>query len=125
MVLFFFERMMTMMKIIFITNAKKVTLRKTIPHEPVFFFPYGFRLRGEWPCPVGGTDPGTGEFHNFLNSFSHILLVAMHLAVGAEGLCLHKGAEVAALCGIGIQFRAFRTKGVTAVLLALVLLVYP
>ena len=56
--------------------------------------------------------PGAGEFHNFLNSFSRILLVAMHLAVGAEGLSPHEGAEVAALCGIGIQFRAFRTKGV-------------
>lgn len=27
------------MNIISITNTKKVTLRKTIPHEPVFFFP--------------------------------------------------------------------------------------
>ena len=63
------------------------TLRVTIPHEPIFLFLYEFRLRGEWPCPAAG-----------------------------ESLCFHEGAEVATLCGIGIQLRAFRTKGVPTVL---------
>ena len=64
--------------------------------------------------------PRAGEAHDGANAFPHVWLIAVNLAVGAEGLGLHKGAEVAALCGIGIQFRAFRTKGVTAVLLAAV-----
>ena len=116
----FFERMVAMMNIISITNTKKQYCGKLLRMSQSSFFLMGFDYVTNGHVRSVEQHPGAGEFHNFLNSFSHILLVAMHLAVGAEGLCLHKGAEVAALCGIGIQFRAFRTKGVTAVLLAAV-----
>jgi len=37
---------------------------------------------------------GAGETHDLANLFTHVFLVAMHLAVGAEGFRLHEGAFV-------------------------------
>ena len=54
--------------------------------------------------------PWAGKAHNKPNSFPHILLIAMDLAVGAEGLGLHEGAFVAAHAGISFQFGAFRAE---------------
>lgn len=41
------------------------TLWEIIPHGSVFFFPYGFRLRDEWPSPGGGraTESGNNEYN--------------------------------------------------------------
>ena len=61
--------------------------------------------------------PWTGETHDFTDLFPHFRLIAVHLAVGTEGLGLHKRAFLAAHSGIGIQRGTFRAKPVFAVVL--------
>lgn len=54
--------------------------------------------------------PRSGESHHRPDPFPHVGFVAVHLAVGAKGLGLHKGTFITAHSGIFFQFRAFRTK---------------
>ena len=63
---------------------------------------------------------GGGEPHDSANFFPHFRLVAMHLAVRAEGFCLHERAFVAAQSGVGIQCGAVRAERCTAMLFAAV-----
>ena len=53
---------------------------------------------------------GPGEAHDGANAFPHVWLIAVNLAVGAEGLGLHEGAFVAAHAGIRFQLRTFRAE---------------
>ena len=69
---------------------------------------------GDW---VAENHPRAGKPHHGPNLLPHVRLVAMHLAVGAEGLGLHKGAPVAALPGISIQGGAVGTEGLSTVFL--------
>ena len=54
--------------------------------------------------------PRAGEAHDGANAFPHVWLIAVNLAVGAEGLGLHKGAFVTVHTGIGFQFGTFRAE---------------
>ena len=60
--------------------------------------------------------PGAGKNHDRPNSLPHLRPIAMHLAVGAEGFRLHKGASVTALPGIPIQGGALGAKSFPAVM---------
>ena len=54
--------------------------------------------------------PRAGEAHDGANTLPHVELVAVDLAVGAEGLGLHEGAFIAAHAGIVFQFSALRAE---------------
>ena len=45
--------------------------------------------------------PRAGETHDFPDLFTHVGFITMYFAIGAKGLCFHKGAFVASLSGIG------------------------
>ena len=64
--------------------------------------------------------PRTGEAHDFTDLFTHVWFIAVHFAVGAKGLCLHKGTFVRALSGVGIQRSAVGAERLAAVLFAAV-----
>ena len=52
----------------------------------------------------------SGEFHNLLNPFSHLRLIAVYCTVRAKCLFLHKRTHSASLCRIFIQSTAFITQ---------------
>ncbi len=54
--------------------------------------------------------PWAGEAHDGADALPHVGLVAVDLAVGAEGLGLHERAFVAAHAGVVFQFGAFRAE---------------
>ena len=56
-----------------------------------------YRHKGWWKIILGR------KTHDRSNALPHLRPIAMHLAVGAEGFRLHKGASVTALPGIPIQ----------------------
>ena len=51
--------------------------------------------------------PRAGKAHDLPDPFPHVCFVAMHLAVGAEGLGLHEGTLVAAEPCISVQRGTF------------------
>ena len=63
---------------------------------------------------------GRGEPHHCSDFLSHFGFVAMHLAVGTEGFCFHKRAQIAAESGIGIQCCTFGAERFGAMLFAAV-----
>ena len=59
--------------------------------------------------------PRSGKPHDSPDLRAHLRLVTMHLTVGAEGFCLHEGAPVAALPGVGVQSGPVGTEALSAV----------
>lgn len=54
--------------------------------------------------------PGTGKAHDFSNTLPHLGLIAVYLAVGAKGLCLHKRTLITAHSGVIFQLCTFRAE---------------
>ena len=52
----------------------------------------------------------TGKAHDLSDLFPHLRTIAVHPAVGAKGLCLHKRAVFTAGAGIVIQLPALRSQ---------------
>ena len=63
---------------------------------------------------------GAGKTHYGADLFSHIRFIAMHLAVGTKGFCLHVRAVVASGPGVSIQCSTLRAQFLAAMILAAV-----
>lgn len=49
----------------------------------------------------------TAVTHDGADLFTHVRTIAMHMAIGTEGLIFHKGAVVAALVGVAFEGDTF------------------